>query len=64
MNFDTVNLGTLYLVKLIFGKYFCYLDSNRVAVSLLLQLYLGANSVPVRERVNSLYLIGHDTIQT
>ena len=28
VNLDAVNLDTLYLVKLIFGKYFCYFDSN------------------------------------
>ena len=46
-----MNLDTLYLAKLIFGKY-CYFDSNRVAVSLQLQLYLDANRVPVRELMN------------
>ena len=45
-------LDALYLVKLIFGEYFCYFDSYRVAVLLHLQLYLDANRVPVRERVN------------
>ena len=46
MNLDAVNLDSLYLVKLIFGKYF-YFNSNSIAV--LLQLYLDANHVPVRE---------------
>ena len=49
VNLDAVNLDTLYLVKLIFGKYFCYFDSDRIAASLQLQLYLDANRVPVRE---------------
>ena len=40
----------VYLVKLIFGEYFCYFDSNRVAV--LLQLYLDTNRILVCERVN------------
>ena len=47
-----MNLEALYLVKLIFGKYFCYFDSNLVAVSLQLQLYLDANLIPVCEKVN------------
>ena len=47
-----MNLDALYLLKLIFGKYFCYFDSDRIAVSLQLQLYLGANRVPVRESVS------------
>ena len=51
VNLDAVNLDALYLVKLIFGEYFCYIDSNRVTVLLHLQLYLAANRVPVRERV-------------
>ena len=50
MNLDAVNLDTLYLVKLIFGEYFCYFNSNRVAVLLQLQLYLDANRIPVRKR--------------
>ena len=45
-----------YLVKLIFGKYFYYFNSNCVAASLQLQLYFDANPVPVRERVNVLEL--------
>ena len=52
MNLDTVNLDALYLAKLIFGKYFCHFDSNRVAASLKLQLYFDANCVPVSESVN------------
>ena len=47
-----MNLDALYLVKLISGKYFCYFDSNHIAASLQLQLYLDANLVPVHERVN------------
>ena len=47
VNLDAVNFDSLYLVKLIFGKYF-YFDANRVAD--LLQL--DAIRVPVRERVN------------
>ena len=43
-------IGRTYLVKLIFGEYFCYFDS--VAVLLQLQLYLDANRVLVREGVN------------
>ena len=52
VNLDTVKLAALYLVKLIFGKYFCSFDSNHVATSLQLQLYLDANRIPVCERVN------------
>ena len=52
LNLDAVKLDALYLVKLIFGEYFCYFDSNRIAVLLQLQLYLDANHVLVRERVN------------
>ena len=48
VNLDAVNFDALYLVKVIFGKYFCYFDANRVAD--LLQL--DAIRVPVRERVN------------
>ena len=49
---NSLNLDALYLVKLIFGEYFCYFDLNSVAVLLQLQLYLDANRVLVRERVN------------
>ena len=52
LNLDAVKLDALYLVKLIFGEYFCYFDSNRITVLLQLQLYLDANRVLVRERVN------------
>ena len=48
VNLDAVNFDALYLVKVIFGKYFCFFDANRVAD--LLQL--DAIRVPVRERVN------------
>ena len=44
-----MNLDALYLVKLIFGEYFCHLDSNRITVLLQLQLYLDANRVLVHE---------------
>ena len=50
VNLDAVNLDALYLVKPIFGKYFCYFDSNHVAA--LLQLHFEANRVQVRERIN------------
>ena len=46
----------LYLVKLIFCEYFCYFDSNRVTVLLQLQLYLDANRVSVRERINKILM--------
>ena len=52
MNLGAVKLDVLYLVKLIFGEYFCYFNSNCVAVLLQLQLYLDANRILVRERVN------------
>ena len=47
VNLDVVNFDPLFLVKLVFGKYF-YFNANRVAD--LLQLR--AIRVPVRERVN------------
>ena len=50
VNLDAVKFDAFYLVKLIFGKYFCYFDANRVAD--LLQL--DAICVLVRERVNQL----------
>ena len=53
VNFDAVNFDALYLVKLIFGKYFCYFDANSVADLLQLHLQLDAIRVPVHERVNS-----------
>ena len=46
-----MDLDALYLVKLIFGKRFCYFDSHHIAASLQLQLYFDANHVPVRKRV-------------
>ena len=55
LNLDTVKLDALYLVKLIFDEYF-YFDSNRVTALLQLQLYLNANLVLVRERVNVTFL--------
>ena len=51
LNLDAVKLDALYLVKLIFGEYFCYFDSNHITVLLQLQLYLDANLVLVRESV-------------
>ena len=57
MNLDAVNLDALYLVKLIFCKYFCYFDSNHVAASLQLQLYLDANRVPVHELIKPQLLV-------
>ena len=48
-----MKLDALYLVKLIFGEYFCYFDLNRITDLLQLQLYLDANRVLVRERVNT-----------
>ena len=51
LNLDAVNFDALYLVKVIFGKYFCYFDANCVAD--LLQL--DAVRVPVSERVNHDY---------
>ena len=50
LNLDAVKLDSLYLVKLTFGEYFCYFDSNRILLQL--QLYLDANRVLVRERGN------------
>ena len=46
-------MDALYLVKLIFSKYFCYFDENRVAD--LLQL--DAIHVPVRKRVNIVFVL-------
>ena len=37
LKLDALNFDTLYLVKLIFGKYFCYFDVNRVADLLQLE---------------------------
>ena len=64
MNLNAVNLDALYLVKLIFGKYFCHFDSNFVAASLQLQMYLDANPVPVRERVNQSDMMKDNILQT
>ena len=52
VNLDAVKFDAFYLVKLIFGKYFCYLDANCVANLLQLHLQLDAIRVLVRERVN------------
>ena len=49
VNLDAVKFDTLYLVKLIFGKYFCYFDANRVTDLLQLHLQLDAIRVPVRK---------------
>ena len=57
LNLDAVKLDELHLLKLIFGEYFCYFDSNRITVLLKLQLYLDANRVLVRERVNMSLLL-------
>ena len=57
LNLDAVKLDALYLVKLIFGEYFCYFDSNCVSVLLQLQLYLDTNRVLVRERVNIIIVL-------
>ena len=48
---NSVNLDALYLVKLIFDKYFDF-DSNHIAILMQLQLYLDANRVLVCEGVN------------
>ena len=66
LNLDAVNLDAHYLVKLIFDEYFCYFDSNCVAVLLQLQLYLEANHIPVRERVNrfSTFALLKDTLSS
>ena len=53
-----MNLDTLYLVKLIFGEYFRYFDSNRVAFL----LHLDANRIPVRERVNPISAVDFDMV--
>ena len=55
VNLDAVNFDSLYLVILIFGKYFCYFDANCIANLLQLHLQLDAICVPVRERVNCVY---------
>ena len=52
VNLDAVKFDALYLVKLIFGKYFRYFDANRVACLLQLHLQLDAIRVLVCERVN------------
>ena len=49
---NSLNLDALYLMKLIFGEYFCYFDSNRFADLLQLHLQLDAIRVLVREGVN------------
>ena len=51
MNLDAVNLDALCLVKLSFGKCFCYFEANHLVDSLPLQFYLDANCVPVSKRV-------------
>ena len=56
LNLDAVKLDALYPVKLIFGEYFCYFDSNCVAVLLQLHLYSDTNRVLVRERVNRVWV--------
>ena len=49
VNLVAVNFDALYLVKLIFGKYFCYFDANRIADLLQLHLQLDVIRVPMRE---------------
>ena len=57
MKLDAVNFNALHLVKLIFGKYFCYFDANRVADLLQLHLQLDAIRVLVHKRVNKVATI-------
>ena len=64
LNLDTVNLDALYLVKLIFGEYLCYFDSNCIAVLLQLQLYLDVNRVLVCERGNSFHTEGYEALSS
>ena len=52
VNLDAVKFDAFYLVKLIFGKYFCYFNTNCIADLLQLHLQLDAIRVLVRERVN------------
>ena len=53
---NSVNLNAVfYLVKLIFGKYFCYFNANRVADLLQLHLQLDLIRVLVCSRVNSTF---------
>ena len=54
VNLDAVKFNAFYLVKLIFGIYFCYFDENRVADLLQLHLQLDAIRVLVCERVKQL----------
>ena len=56
VNLDAVKFDAFYFVKLIFGKYFHYLDANRVADLLQLHLQLDAICVVVRKRVNLRFL--------
>ena len=58
VNLDAVIFGAFYLAKLVFGKYFCYFDANRVADLLQLHLQLDAIHVPVRERANNITVLG------
>ena len=52
VNLDAVKFDAFYLVKLIFGKYFCYFDANHVADLLQLHLQLDSIHFLARERVN------------
>ena len=52
LNSDAVNLDALYLVKLIFGKYFLLFRLKSHHCLMQLQLYLDANCVLVRGSVN------------
>ena len=59
VNLDAVKFDAFYLVKLIFGKYFCYFNVNRVANLLQLHLQLDAIWVLVRKSVNSTGIINN-----
>ena len=57
VNLDAVKFDAFYLVKLIFGKYFCYFDANYIADLLQLHLQLDTIHVLVSERVNRLFSV-------
>ena len=50
---ELCELGRIYLVKQIFGKYF-YFDTNSDADSQQLQFYFDINRIPVCARVNKM----------
>ena len=56
VNLDAVKLDTFYLVKLIFGKYFSYFDTNRVVDLMQLHLQLDVIRILVCERVNTKFM--------